>query len=71
MYKVMKPNRAVKKNKTKQNKNITAILQVNMVTYLIIVDVIGFTMAITVAMWVAIRKGMMTECISWRLARTY
>ena len=47
----MKPNRAVKKkNKTKQNKNITAILQVNMVTYLIIVDVIGFTMAITVAM---------------------
>ena len=45
----MKPNRAVKK-KTKQNKNITAILQVNMVAYLIIVDVIGFTMAITAAM---------------------
>ena len=44
----MKPNRAVKKNKTKQKHH--SHLQVNMVTYLIIVDVIGFTMAITAAM---------------------
>jgi len=51
MYKVIKPNRAVKKEKkTTQNKNITAILQVNMVAYLIIVDVIGFAMAVTAAM---------------------
>lgn len=45
----MTPNRAVKKKKLNL-KNPTAIPQVNMVAYLIIVDVIGFTMAITAAM---------------------
>lgn len=44
-------------------------LQVWQLSYLVTVNMIGLAVAI-IAMWVTVRKGMMTMCITWGLART-